>query len=195
MENSALVVIDMQNDFIDGVLGSPAAEAIVPLVRDCIKNFKGQIIYATQDVHDSEFEPPSVEKRTIPEHCMIGTDGYLLEPSIETALGIKQFGDGTENIPLVSKGVRLFQKQTFGCEFLMREIKDDIRSFNIDFIYIVGLCTDICVISNALMIRAACPNVHIVVYENLCAGTSPENHQAALEVMNANCIDVWTYTG
>ena len=185
MQKTALVVVDMQNDFIDGVLGSPEAKAIVPLVCEYIKNFKGGYIFATQDQH-FDFENnyyESVEGKNLPIHCVPATEGFEIESSIEKAL-VEKLREGTV--------VSWWAKETFGSLDLEEYLIESVKRDEVDKIVIVGLCTDICVVSNALILRAACPNTPIIVLENLCAGTSPENHQSALNVMNANCIDVWT---
>lgn len=179
---TALVVVDMQNDFIDGVLGSPEAKAIVPLVCDYIKNFEGDYIFATQDQHYEEDYHKSIEGKNIPTHCIPATEGFEIESSIEKAL-VEKLQQGTVVI--------WWTKETFGSFDLAEYLIESVKRDEINKIIIVGLCTDICVISNALILRAACPNTRIIVHDNLCAGTSPENHQAALEVMNVNCIDIW----
>ena len=179
---TALVVVDMQNDFIDGTLGSPEAEAIVPLVCNYIKKFKGNYIFATQDQHFVDDYHKSVEGKNIPIHCVSATEGFEIESSIEKAL-VEKLREGTI--------VTWWVKETFGSLDLAKYLIESVKKDEVDTIIIVGLCTDICVISNALILRAACPNTRIIVLDNLCAGTSPENHQAAIEVMNVNCIDIW----
>lgn len=179
---TALVVIDMQNDFIDGALGSPEAEAIVPLVCNYIKEFEGGYIFATQDQHFENNYHKSIEGKNIPIHCVPATEGFELEISIEKAL-VEKLQKGTV--------VTWWAKETFGSLDLAKYLIESVKRDEINKIIMVGLCTDICVISNALILRAACPNTRIVVLEDLCAGSSPENHQAALEVMSANCIDIW----
>ena len=183
MQKTALIVVDMQNDFIDGALGSPEAKAIVPLVCEYIKNFKGGYIFATQDQHLEEDYHNSIEGKNIPAHCVPATEGFEIESSIEKAL-VEKLREETV--------VSWWAKETFGSLDLEEYLIESVKRDEVDKIVIVGLCTDICVVSNALILRAACPNTPIVVLENLCAGTSPENHQSALNVMNANLIDVWT---
>ena len=179
---TALVVVDMQNDFIDGVLGSPEAKAIVPLVCDYIKNFEGDYIFVTQDQHYEEDYYKSIEGKNIPIHCVPATEGFEIESSIERAL-VEKLQQGTV--------VAWCAKETFGSLHLAEYLIESVKRDEINKIIIVGLCTDICVISNALILRAACPNTRIIVHDNLCAGTSPEYHQAAINVMNVNCIDIW----
>lgn len=178
---TALVVIDMQNDFITGSLGSPAAEAIVPLIHNYIKKFEGGYIFATQDQHFENDYHESVEGKKIPPHCVPATEGFEIENSIEKTL-----------VEKLQKGTVVFwwAKKTFGSLDLAEYLIESVKKDEVNTIIMAGLCTDICVISNALILRAACPNTHIVVLEDLCAGSTPENHQAALNVLRANCIDV-----
>ena len=183
-EKTALVVVDVQNDFVNGALGSPEAEAIVPLVCEYIQNFKGKYIAVTQDCHSEKGYEEYIEGQRIPFHCGMGTDGIELNADVEKALEEK-IKDGTH--------INWFYKNTFGSTALAKEMLGVIRKEKIETIIIIGLCTDICVISNALILRASFPWTRIVVLEDLCAGSSPANHQAALEIMSANCIDIWSY--
>lgn len=188
-KNSILIVVDMQNDFIDGVLGSEDAQAIVPTVRNIIENFDGYHIYATTDWHPiQEVYNICIEGQMIPAHCF-ASPGVDIENSIQEALQGRYLG--TPNA--VTRGVNQIKKTSFGSLVLADLLREEIESREINTIYIVGLCTDICVISNALMIRAACPTAHIVVFENACAGSTPEAHEAAIKVMESNCIEIQYY--
>ena len=189
MTNSALVVIDMQNDFIDGALGSVEAQKIVSKVRQCIEEFDGKAIYATMDNHYPENYKEFAEGREIPEHCMNDTEGEKLEPTIEAALYSRQYGKPGSP----PEGVAYFHKEAFGSLTLANVLYEDVEDYDINTIYIVGLCTDICVLSNALMLRAACPRANIVVFEDCCAGSSLENHYNALRLMEINCITIDKY--
>ena len=156
-----LVVIDMQNDFIDGALGTPEAEAIVPNVVDRVKNFNGDYLQ-TQ------------EGRKLPvEHCIRGTYGWEIREEIAELL---------ESGPI--------DKPTFGSETLGKVLKEFNKSEAIDSITLVGLCTDICVISNAMLLKAFLPEVPIIVDSHCCAGVTPESHERALEAMKACQIEV-----
>ncbi len=181
-----LVVIDMQNDFIDGSLGSDAAKAIVPNVVEKIKNFEGRIIL-TKDTHfeKSFFDYPayddSLEGKMLPvRHCMIdenldNTQGNEINPDVYNAV--------------VAKGAYAYDiavKFTFGDLYISKLF----TNFKPDEIEICGLCTDICVVSNALILRAMFPNTPIKVDPSCCAGTTPENHEAALKVMKSCQIEV-----
>ena len=177
-----LVVIDMQHDFIDGSLGSDAAKAILPKVVDTVLGFPGRII-ATKDTHGWDYLKSTLEGARLPvEHCIIETAGWTMPDALDRAL----VGAGDR--------YRCVHKHTFG----YLAIKDAVvyltedNPFNSDksTIYICGLCTDICVVSNALILRAAFPDTRIVCLQDLCACTSPMAHDAALKVMASCQIDV-----
>lgn len=167
-----LVVVDMQNDFIDGSLGTQEAQEIVSTVENKLKKEKenGTIIFATQDTHYDNYLN-TLEGNKLPVlHCIKDTKGWeinkFLTPYIEK-----------ENI---------IEKNTFGSDRLVEKLKE----INPDEIELLGLCTDICVISNALLLRAAFPNTPIIVEENCCAGVTPEKHDAAIETMRSCQIDI-----
>ena len=167
----------MQNDFIDGVLGSDDARAIVPKVKEKIKEYQdnGDRIIFTQDTHyDYEFSIGeditfSVENKMIPPHCLYGTNGWNIPEDIDV------------------KNATHLRKNSFGSSLLCYEFFDDEAT---DTIEIIGLCTDICVISNALMLRSDCLCCRIIVDASCCAGTTPEKHCAALDVMESCLIEV-----
>lgn len=170
-----LVVVDMQNDFVDGALGSPDAVAIVPNVAEKIRRFDGDGLFVTYDTHFANYmETLEGEKLPVP-HCIADTPGYELCPAVAAAL------EGREYTPVI--------KTTFGsfdiaCETGERWPDEEIEA---EF---VGLCTDICVVSNVLIFRAAYPNARITVDASCCAGVSPETHAAALATMKCCQIDV-----
>jgi len=181
-----LVVVDMQNDFIDGSLGSDAAKAIVPNVVEKIKNFDGNIIF-TKDTH---FEKPffnypayqySLEGKLLPvPHCMIDKD---LNKTHGNEINVDVF-----EAAALENGYcwDIDPKFTFGDIYIRKYFANGIP----DEIEICGLCTDICVVSNALILRAMFPNTPIKVDPSCCAGTTPENHEAALKVMKSCQIEV-----
>ncbi len=159
----ALVVIDMQNDFIDGSLGTKEAVMIVGKVKEEIDLFRknGDTVLFTRDTHSEDYLS-SAEGKALPvKHCIKGTKGWEI----------------SEKLPV--KDSPVFDKPTFGSV----ELAGYLRKENPDEIEIVGLCTDICVISNALMLKAYLPETPIVVKEALCAGVTPESHVRALESM------------
>lgn len=167
-----LVVIDMQNDFIDGALGTPEACAIVPAVVDKIRNFDG-LILATRDTHGADYLSTQ-EGRNLPvEHCIKGTKGWELNPEISALI---------KEAPI--------DKPTFGsCELGMR-LKELAQHENIENITLIGVCTDICVISNAMIIKAFLPEVPVTVVKECCAGVTPESHLRALEAMRSCQIEI-----
>lgn len=167
-----LVVIDMQNDFIDGALGTPEACAIVPAVVDKIRNFAG-LVLATRDTHGTDYLNTQ-EGRNLPvEHCIKGTKGWELNPEISALI---------KEAPI--------DKPTFGsCELGMR-LKELAQHENIENITLIGVCTDICVISNAMIIKAFLPEVQVTVVKDCCAGVTPESHLRALEAMRSCQIEI-----
>lgn len=162
-----LVVVDMQRDFIDGSLGTSQAVAVVPEVVSTIEQFQGKIYY-TLDTHDENYLQTQEGKKLPVVHCVKGTIGWQLAPTIEKALREKQ-----------AIGI---EKETFGSTKLMQQLqKEQLTS-----ITFVGVCTDICVISNALLAKAYFPEVPIRVIESNCAGVTAQSHNQAIATM-VNC--------
>ena len=171
-----LIVIDMQNDFIDGSLGTPEAEAIVPKVLEKVKSFDGTVIF-TRDTHTEKYLQTAEGQKLPVEHCIQGTKGWELQPQLEEAR--KQLN------------AVVFDKGTFGSRGLATYLADHLMNFGgIDTITLCGLCTDICVISNALLIKAFLPEVSIIVDSACCAGVTPESHLNALEAMKMCQIEI-----
>jgi nicotinamidase-related amidase len=168
-----LVVVDMQNDFIDGALGTSEAAAIVENVKLKIREYRPEDIFATMDTHGPDYLKTQ-EGRNLPvEHCIKGTEGWKIRADIAELLD----------------GVRIFEKPAFGSIDLARELSGIASNEDIE-IEIIGLCTDICVVSNALLLKAFMPEVPICVDAACCAGVTPEKHQAALETMRSCQIEV-----
>lgn len=170
-----LIVVDMQNDFIDGSLGSKEAQSIVPRVIEKIKGFDGCIV-ATQDTHKANYLTDGQEGAMLPVvHCVGGTNGWLLNQDVFKAITDARYNDG--------KVVDIIPKETFGSV----KLADDLFGLNdeepIEEITLVGLCTDICVVSNALLMKAFMPDVPIKVDASCCAGVTPESHRHALATM------------
>ncbi len=163
-----LLVIDMQNDFIDGALGTPEAVAIVPKVREKIRSFDGTVLF-TRDTHGENYMETQEGKNLPVPHCIRGTDGWQIRPELEE-LRV------TEPI----------DKGTFGSDELGKILRDLNDEDPIGIITVIGLCTDICVISNALLAKAFLPEVPIEVDASCCAGVTPESHENALKAM-ASC--------
>ena len=161
-----LVVVDMQNDFIDGALGTSEAAAIVENVKLKIREYRPEDIFATMDTHGPDYLKTQ-EGRNLPvEHCIKGTEGWKIRADIAELLD----------------GVRIFEKPAFGSIDLARELSGIASNEDIE-IEIIGLCTDICVVSNALLLKASMPEVTIYVDPGCCAGVTPESHEAALRTM------------
>jgi nicotinamidase-related amidase len=170
-----LVVIDMQNDFIDGALGTPEAREMTPRLVKYINEFDGCVI-ATLDTHHENYLETLEGKKLPVMHCVEGTDGWRINDSVMHAL-------------MENKGfIDFIRKPTFGSFALIDKIADIQK--DIDHIEIAGLCTDICIASNALILRAAFPDMLIAVHGNLCAGVTPESHEAALATMRMCQIDI-----
>ena len=167
-----LVVVDMQNDFIDMALGTKEAVAIVPAVRERIEKAiaSSEKVVFTQDTHYADYLSTQ-EGRNLPvEHCIEGTKGWEIAPSLEK----------------YSRNVPVFRKNTFGSTELADYLVNADRREKIEEVTLIGLCTDICVISNAMLIKASLPEVKITVEQACCAGVTPESHDNALSAM-ATC--------
>lgn len=166
-----LVVVDMQNDFVTGALGSEEAKAIVPNVVSKIQGFNGQVFY-TRDTHGKDYLE-TLEGKNLPvPHCVLGTPGHDIIPQIKCV-------DESKTI----------NKDTFGStqlfDFIMQACGEEISS-----ITLIGLCTDICVISNAMLLKAATANTPIIVDSTCCAGVTSDTHKNALEAMKMCQIEI-----
>ena len=159
-----LIVVDMQNDFIDGSLGSEQAQAIVENVKEKIKQYadNGDRIIFTRDTHDENYLQTQEGENLPVKHCVMNTEGWQITRKLNT-------GDAL-----------VFDKNSFGSPELAGYIKEEL---DITEIELVGLCTDICVISNALILKAFMPEIKISVDASCCAGVTPQSHQNALEAM------------
>ena len=176
MANRFLIVVDMQNDFIDAALGTPEAQAILPTAVRRIEQARqaGETVIATLDTHGTDYmNTPEGRKLPVP-HCIAGTEGWQLNPQVKAAVG-----DGL-----------LVEKPTFGSVRLpgiIGELAEDPANMTIE---LIGLCTDICVVSNTLLLKAHFPDADIRVNAACCAGVTPAKHVAALETMRSCQIDV-----
>ena len=171
--NKILIVVDMQNDFIDGALGTPEAVAIVDAVKEKIKSYPPENVIVTMDTHDEDYMETQEGKYLPVPHCIRGTEGWYIRPEIAQLL----------------IGAVIYEKPTFGSMNLAKDLKELSEADDIE-IELVGLCTDICVVSNALLLKATMPEVKISVDAACCAGVTPEKHQAALETMRSCQIQV-----
>lgn len=181
----ALIIVDMQEDFISGALGTPEAQAIVPNVVDRLKFHENTdtIILFTKDTHYDDTYAGSMEGTKLPvSHCMINTPGWSIVRPIHDEF--KHGNYATVSTESVINGRVI--KSTFGSWDLI----DVLANYDLDEIELCGVCTDICVVSNALMLKAAFPETPIIVNASCCAGVTPEKHAAALEVMKSCQIDV-----
>lgn len=161
-----LIVVDMQNDFIDGSLGTKEAVAIVENVRAKIKEYQsnGDEIIFTRDTHQENYLETSEGKHLPVKHCIEGTKGWKIAGGLEV------------------EGATYINKPSFG--YL------DWKAYDLQEVEMVGLCTDICVVSNALIIKATYPEIKVMVDASCCAGVTPVTHKAALETMKMCQVEV-----
>lgn len=190
-----LIVVDAQNDFIDGALGSKEAQVAVPKIVERINKSMNEIILFTKDTHNINYSDTREGKKLPVAHCIENTDGWCINKSIRSAW------KGNPNTILLNANHNCglntnntILKPTFGSTNLMNIVNKLNENLfiedKIDTIEFCGFCTDICVISNVLMIKALLPEINIIVNSELCAGVTPEKHEAALEVMRSCQIEV-----
>lgn len=160
-----LVVVDMQNDFIDGALGTKEAQAIVPNVKQKIEKFEGTVLF-TRDTHEACYLETQEGKNLPVEHCIKDTNGWEIREELDKL-----------------RKTQPIDKVTFGSSQLGSILVDIDKSEKIESITFIGLCTDICVISNVMIAKAFLPEVPIIVDANCCAGVSIETHENALKAM------------
>ena len=168
-----LIVIDMQNDFIDGALGTKEAVQIVEAVKEKIRSYPAADVIATMDTHGEDYMNTQEGKYLPVPHCIKGTDGWRIRPDIAELL----------------TGAKIYEKPTFGSVALSADIRELSEKEEIE-LELAGLCTDICVVSNALLLKAAMPEVKISVDASCCAGVTPEKHMASLETMRSCQVQV-----
>ena len=169
-----LIVVDMQKDFVDGSLGTAEAVAIVDKVASRIAAFDGRI-FATLDTHQADYLETAEGKKLPVPHCIKDTDGWLLNEKVMYALSEKNY--------------RTIEKGTFGSTKLVEEIAKLAADGEVA-VELIGLCTDICVVSNALLLKAHFPEMGIAVDASCCAGVTPKTHEAALETMRMCQSDI-----
>ena len=172
-----LVVIDMQKDFIDGALGTKEAQEIVGNVVRKIGTYESKDIYATRDTHQENYLETSEGKKLPVEHCIEGSEGWEINADVAAALG----------------SAVIINKPTFGSIVLADLLQEENNKEELE-IELVGLCTDICVVSNALLLKAAMPEINISVDASCCAGVTPESHEAALKTMQMCQITVTNHS-
>ena len=168
-----LVVIDMQNDFIDGALGTAEAVGIVEAVKQKIRSYPAEDVVATLDTHTENYMQTQEGAFLPVPHCIRGQEGWQIRPEIDALL----------------TGAKKYEKPTFGSTALAMDLKTLSEKEDIE-LELIGLCTDICVVSNALLLKAFMPEVKISVDASCCAGVTPEKHMAALETMRSCQVQV-----
>ncbi|MDY3108890.1 MAG: isochorismatase family cysteine hydrolase [Lachnospiraceae bacterium] len=161
-----LLVVDMQNDFIDGALGTAEAEKIVPLVKEKIEGFDGTVLF-TRDTHFDNYMETQEGKRLPVPHCIKGTEGWQIRKELDAL-----------------RTTEAIDKLTFGSSELGQLLVKKNEEEPIESITVIGLCTDICVISNALLAKAFLPETEIRVDAKCCAGVTPQSHENALNAMS-----------
>ena len=163
-----LIVVDMQKDFITGALGTGEAEAVLPRVVEKVRNYEGRVIF-TKDTHTADYLNTQEGRRLPVKHCIKGEEGWMLDDKLEELVH--------------SAGWKVYNKPTFGCVELAADLKKENEENPLEEIELCGLCTDICVISNALVIKAFLPETLVCVDASCCAGVTPASHKNALEAM------------
>lgn len=169
-----LIVVDIQKDFVDGALGTGEAQAMLPAAAQKIRNFTGSI-FVTYDTHFENYMQTAEGAKLPVPHCIKGTAGWELDSTVAAALAGKTY--------------TAVEKLTFGSVELPKLIAGDAGEEDFD-ITLIGLCTDICVVSNALILKAAFPEKEIYVDARCCAGVTPQTHTAALTTMKMCQIQV-----
>lgn len=177
----ALVIIDMQNDFVTGALANPAAQAIVEPMKEFIEQYDGELVFFTKDSHNADSYLATQEGKKLPvPHCIWNTDGWEVVKELSlAALNNKRI-----------KHIRTIHKPTFGFGSGIKYAFDEFDTEMLTEITVVGTCTDICVVSNVLALKELFPEVTIKVIGSLCAGLTEKKHKAALEVMRSCQVEV-----
>ena len=171
-----LVVVDMQNDFITGPLGTPEAVSIVDKVVEKINETEKSLIVCTFDTHNDKYKYTQEYGKLPVRHCIYGEDGWYLHSKVSRAVW--------------GKSPVYMTKPTFGCLDLVKAVDTWTRQYGDIELTLVGVCTDICVISNALLLKAHYPEMTIIVDASCCAGSTPVKHMEALDIMRSCQIDV-----
>ena len=171
MMRKVIVVIDMQNDFIDGALGTKEAQAMLPHLVAKLEREKDALLIFTQDTHSKNYMETQ-EGRNLPVlHCIKPEKGWEIAPSLQ---------------PFVKKAAAVIEKPAFGS----LELPKAVAKLQPDEVELVGLCTDICVISNAMILKAAFPELPVAVDASCCAGVTPASHDNALQAMKICQVDI-----
>ncbi len=168
-----LVAVDLQNDFVTGVLGTADSPAAAASAERIIADFKGEVVF-TRDTHERDYLSTQEGRRLPVSHCVKGSEGWRLCPEVSR----------------FSEGKKIFDKPAFGSLELADYLISENAKARIDCVTLIGVCTDICVISNALIIKAALPECRVAVIRSACAGATREGHERALAAMRACQIDI-----
>lgn len=168
-----LIVVDVQNDFVDGSLGSKEAVAMLPKLVEKVKNFDGEVIF-TKDTHFDDYLDTQEGKNLPVVHCIKDTKGWELADVL---------------VPL-AENKKCYEKPTFASKNLAEDMLEFYTKGEVESIELVGICTDICVVSNALMLKGYMPELPVSVDASCCAGVTPQKHEAALDTMGSCQIKV-----
>ena len=184
-----VIVVDMQNDFVTGCLGTPEAQAIVPVMVDRLKelNTSSNLILFTKDTHYDDYMETQEGKNLPIPHCIEGTSGWSIVKEVSSFVDYNGNFCTYSGSSIIRGRVR---KNTFGSVDLANLVKTLCEINPIDEVILMGVCTDICVISNAVLIKAYCPETLVTVDASCCAGVTPESHKAALTTMKMCQINV-----
>ena len=167
-----LIVVDMQNDFVTGCLGTEEASEITPAIAKYVQDFDGEVIF-TRDTHHEDYMDTQEGKKLPVLHCLEGTDGWQIVPQL------RGFSANEHRC-------RIFDKPTFGSTQLAQFVSENAP----EEVQLVGVCTGICVLSNAVLIKAFSPEIPVKVIANLCACVTPESHETALKAMETCQIEI-----
>lgn len=167
-----LIAVDLQNDFVSMALGTPEAQAIIPAAAEMIRDSRYDTVIATMDTHGENYMETAEGKHLPVVHCVRGTEGWQFDPVIAEALK--------------ERNARIIEKPTFGST----ELADLLEKEQPESVTLIGLCTDICVISNALLVKSRLYETPVMCAEKACAGVTPALHNQALAVMKSCQIDI-----
>ena len=172
-----LVVVDMQNDFLTGVLGNKECAGVVPNVVDLIQSQKWDLIICTQDTHEENYLETQEGKKLPVTHCVMNTEGWKLNDDVNKAL--------------IGRNVHFVMKPSFGSMGLAHKVDGLYKEYKEELeLTFCGVCTGICVISNVLIAKASAPEAKVEVVENACACVTPESHKIAIEAMKTCQVDI-----
>lgn len=180
MIKKALVIVDMQNDFLDGVLGNERCLATVPEVVNLIKEGGYNSLVYTQDTHQDNYLKTQEGRRLPVEHCIEGTDGWKVNDSVMSA--IEEYKENQKGC------IFNFNKGSFGGLQLITICMNELQDY--DEIHFCGVCTGICVISNMMIAKAAVPEIRLCLVEKACACVTEESHKTAIEALKTCQVDI-----